>query len=159
MHSALASDSDAPSAATPLYNQSLLLDTTHRAHLLYTHALAKTCTAFRPALALWRVWGERRGLHARARGGATGWAWTGAMLMGWVVHGGSVAATNAKTGAVEVKPKKGLGRGLTEWQLLRAAWEVLVSTQWGKTGLFIKQDAQAEGASVPGTAVMPDFAD
>lgn len=132
---------------TPLYNQSILLDTTHRAHLLFTHTLAKTCPAFRPALALWRVWGERRGLHSRHRGGESGWAWTGAMLMGWVINGGTIAASNSKTGAVDIKPKKGLGRGLTEWQLLRAAWEVLAATQWGKTALITKQDGSGDAVS------------
>ncbi len=42
------------------------------------------------------------------------------MVLGMVVEGGNVAGKNA-----EIKAKKGLGRGLTEWQLFKAGLELL----------------------------------
>jgi U3 small nucleolar RNA-associated protein 22 len=105
---------------SPRYNTSILLDTSQRSHLLACHALNKSCPAFKPALALWRIWGEQRGLIDRSGGGLNGWGWTGQMVLGMAVEGGNVAGKNGET-----KAKKGLGRGLTEWQLFKAGLEFL----------------------------------
>lgn len=112
---------------TPQYNTSLLRDTLHRPHLLWLHALHKSCPAFRPALALWRIWGDRRGLSLRSGAGGQGWAWLGALVLGFIVQGGHVGTgTGGREGdRLATKPKQGLGRGLSEWQLLRAGWEFL----------------------------------
>jgi hypothetical protein len=42
------------------------------------------------------------------------------MVLGMAVEGGNVAGKNG-----EIKAKKGLGRGLTEWQLFKAGLEFL----------------------------------
>jgi U3 small nucleolar RNA-associated protein 22 len=112
----------AEASQTPQYNTSILKDTLHKPHLLWLHAQHKSCPAFRSALALWRIWGDRRGLSARSGGGGEGWAWFGSMVLGFIVQGGEVG--NGKDRLAK-KPKQGLGRGLSEWQLLRAGWEFL----------------------------------
>ena len=107
---------------TPLYNTSILKDTLHKPHLLWLHSLHKACPAFRSALALWRIWGDRRGLSERSSGGGIGWGWFGSMVLGFIVQGGEVGAGKDR---LTKKPRQGLGRGLSEWQLLRAGWEFL----------------------------------
>lgn len=160
------------SAPTPLYNTSILKDTLYKPHLIWLHALHKSCPALRPALALWRIWGDRRGLSARAGGGGgVGWSWFGAMVLGFVVLGGEVAAGKDRVGK---KPKPGLGRGLSEWQLLRAGWEFLgafpremslvwfsadvslvASTDFSKTPVYMKP--LADTYSVPASEMVHAF--
>lgn len=127
-------------SSSPRYNQSIVLDSLHRYYLLWLHHLHKTCPAFRPALALWRIWGDRRGLSSRSGAGAIGWSWFGAAVLAFIVEGGDIVAgkDNTQRGATEPKPKKGLGRGLSEWQLLRAAWEFLASTDFAQTAVSVK---------------------
>jgi hypothetical protein len=117
---------------TPMYNNSILLDSSHRAHLLYLHHLHKSCPGFRSALALWRIWGDRRGLPDVAQG----WSWLGAMVFGFVIDGGHVGVKGKE--GLELRARKGLGKGLSEWQLFRAGSELLCewfseSLDWRKT--------------------------
>lgn len=44
------------------------------------------------------------------------------MILGFIVQGGEIGAGKDR---LTKKPKQGLGRGLSEWQLLRAGWEFL----------------------------------
>jgi U3 small nucleolar RNA-associated protein 22 len=118
------------SKPTPIYNTSILLDASHKSHLLYMHRLHKSCPSFRSALALWRIWGDRRGLSTRSGGGAVGWSWLGSVVLGFIIDGGEVAVLNK--GEVSTRARKGLGRGLSEWQLLRAGWELLCESTLAK---------------------------
>ena len=115
------------SKPTPIYNTSILLDSSHKTQLLYLHRLHKICPSFRSALALWRIWGDRRGLSTRSGGGSVGWSWLGTLVLGFIVDGGEVAVS--VKGETTVRARKGLGRGLSEWQLLRAGWELLCESR------------------------------
>lgn len=146
-------DEDASDDSSPRYNTSILLDSLHRYYLLWSHHLHKTCPAFRPALALWRIWGDRRGLSSRVSAGAIGWSWFGAAVLAFIIEGGDVGGANGKR--AETKPKKGLGRGLSEWQLLRAAWEFLASTDFAQTAVFVK--SMAGQPSIPAAEFTNSF--
>lgn len=121
---------------TPMYNTSILLDGLHRYYLLWLHRVHKSCPAFRSALALWRIWGDRRGLSDRSGSGAMGWSWFGAQILGFIIEGGEIGGVGKEK--TMNRAKKGLGRGLSEWQLLRAGWEFLASTDFSQTAVYIK---------------------
>ncbi|KAJ9106826.1 hypothetical protein QFC19_002954 [Naganishia cerealis] len=148
----LSSEDTAEPTATPLYNTSILKDTLHKPHLLWLHAMHKTCPSFRSALALWRVWGDRRGLSGRSSGGGVGWSWFGSMVLGFIVQGGEIGTGKDRSAR---KPKQGLGRGLSEWQLLRAGWEFLSSTDFSKTPVYMKP--LADTYSVPAAEMISAF--
>lgn len=49
----------------------------------------------------------------------------GSVVLGFIIDGGEVGVLSKVKGEVEIRARKGLGRGLSEWQLLRAGWELL----------------------------------
>jgi hypothetical protein len=55
------------------------------------------------------------------------------MVLGFIVDGGEVAVS--VKGETTVRARKGLGRGLSEWQLLRAGWELLCESIWEEVEL------------------------
>lgn len=74
------------------------------------------------------------------------------MVLGFVVQGGEIGT--AKDRSMK-KPKQGLGRGLSEWQLLRAGWELLSSTDFSKTPVYMKP--LADTYSVPAAEMINAF--
>jgi hypothetical protein len=63
------------------------------------------------------------------------------MVLGFIVEGGQVAVS--VKGEMSVRARKGLGRGLSEWQLLRAGWELLCESD-GDSGLKSGQDGRTD---------------
>lgn len=57
----------------------------------------------------------------------------GSVVLGFIIDGGEVAVLNK--GEVSTRARKGLGRGLSEWQLLRAGWELLCELSLAKVGV------------------------
>lgn len=103
---------------TPQTSTSILSDAMHKPHLLCAHALKTSVASFSSAVALWRVWADRRGLSIRGGG-----SWFATMVLGFVVNGGEQGGIAGRRETL--KARKGVGHGLTDWQLLRAGWEFL----------------------------------
>jgi U3 small nucleolar RNA-associated protein 22 len=107
---------------TPLYNTALLIAFTPKPDLLAAHALSDAAPATRDALALLRVWAAQRGyasgqLCVRGFDGRGPW-WSA--LLELLVTGEEPIAE--KKGKVRRKP---LGRGLSSYQLFRAALDFI----------------------------------
>lgn len=115
---------DASDTPTPLYNSAIALCTTYKRHFLGTHSLKESVPAFADALALLRVWANQRGYGAGDRLCVRGFERRG---MFWVsvlellVHGEESAAGGFGK-AVKRKP---LGKGLSSYQLFKAALDFL----------------------------------
>jgi hypothetical protein len=103
---------------TPQTSTCILSDSLHKPHLLHAHALKTNVASFSSAVALWRVWADRRGLAIRGGG-----SWFATMILGFVVNGGEQGGIGGRRETL--KARKGVGHGLTDWQLLRAGWELL----------------------------------
>lgn len=72
---------------TPSYNSSLLADTTYFPHLSQLHAASESCTAFKDACILGRVWLRQRGLGGSfSKGGFGHFEW--AILVAFLLKGG-----------------------------------------------------------------------
>jgi U3 small nucleolar RNA-associated protein 22 len=104
-----------------------LLAFTHRARLLATHEAAGIVSAFADALALLRVWANQRGYGSTAEGDNSrvmvgfenrGAWWVSVLEL--LVYGEQPAAS----GVVKVR-RKGLGKGLSSYQMFRGALDFL----------------------------------
>lgn len=72
---------------TPLYNSSLLADTTYFPHLSQLHAASESCAAFKDACILGRVWLRQRGFGGNfSKGGFGHFEW--AILVAFLLKGG-----------------------------------------------------------------------
>jgi U3 small nucleolar RNA-associated protein 22 len=107
-------------ASTPLYNTALLTSFVPKSNLLTTHALKQDVPAFSDALGLLRVWANQRGYGNGARLFVRGFEgkgpWWSAVLRLLLVggdHGG------------KQMNRKPLGRGLSSYQLFKAALDFL----------------------------------
>ena len=118
-------DDDVPPSSenrpTPLYNNALLLCTTPRAHLLEVHRLQQDLPAYNDALALLRIWANQRGYGEGRRMCVRGFegrgAWWGALLQ--MLVEGEEPMNGVSTN------RKPLGRGLSSYQLFKAALDFL----------------------------------
>lgn len=116
------SDTKASNPATPNYNTALLLAFTPKSQLLATHTLKEDSPAFTDALALLRVWANQRGYGCGSklcvRGFEASGSWWSALL-------GLLIAGEERAGAAKSTKRKPLGRGLSSYQLFRAALDFL----------------------------------
>lgn len=117
-------DASASNPPTPIYNNTLLQAFTPTAHLLDTYQYKSDIPSFAHALSLLRVWANQRGFSGKGkrvvRGfEAVGGAWWGFLLA--VLVYGEATESGAK-GALKRKP---LGKGLSSYQLFRAAMDFL----------------------------------
>ena len=110
--------------ASPLYNSAVLTSFTPRSHLLSTHALQRSVPAFDDAIVLLRVWANQRGygegLKMTVRGfeGKGPW-WTS--LLQYLIQGEELSGI----GNSRKSKRKPVGRGLSSYQLFRAALDFL----------------------------------
>lgn len=115
----------ASSPPTPMYNTALLTSLTPRPHLLHTHETINQVPSFRDALTLLRVWANQRGYCASSgsRGCVAGFegrgAWWSALLSVLIV------GQEREPGAGKKGQRKPLGRGLSSYQLFRAALDFM----------------------------------
>ncbi|KAL0578598.1 U3 snoRNP protein [Marasmius crinis-equi] len=127
--------SEADQKASPLYNSAVLTSLTPRSHLLSTHALQQTVPAFDDAVALLRVWANQRGygegskMTVRGFDGKGPW-WTS--LLQFLIEG------EEPSGVAKNKKRKPVGRGLSSYQLFRAALDFLANHDFEKSPVFIK---------------------
>ncbi|TDL20253.1 Nrap protein [Rickenella mellea] len=134
---------------TPLYNSALLKCTTPRLHLLHTHALIQEVPSFTNALTLLRVWANQRGYNGDyiasenaktssvARAFLAGWAGRGpwwAALLGVLVNGEEPISDSGRKSA----KRKLVARGLSSYQLFRAALDFLSRHEWSSQPVFAR---------------------
>ncbi|KAF7375127.1 Mannose-6-phosphate isomerase [Mycena sanguinolenta] len=116
----ISGDSDAESLPTPMYNSALLTALTPKPLLLSTFALKEHTPSFGDALALLRVWANQRGYGQSSGLCVCGFDSMGswwAVLLGFLVLGSEPDGKKTR--------KKPLGRGLSSYQLFRAALDFL----------------------------------
>lgn len=115
-----------------MYNAAILRSYTPRAHLLSAHALASSVPAYADALALLRVWALQRGYGESGEGTGARWCvagfeglggWWGAVLA--VLLEGEQEVLDANGKGKKKKDRKTVGRGLSSYQLFRAALDFL----------------------------------
>ncbi|KAL1749256.1 Nrap protein [Schizophyllum fasciatum] len=119
---------------TPIYNTALLNALAPRAELLVAHALKQQSAASTDALTLLRVWANQRGFGVGSRMCVRGFEgkgafWTG--VLGLLVYGEEGAGPGSKK-------RKPLGRGLSSWQMFRAALGFLAQHQFEREPIFVK---------------------
>jgi U3 small nucleolar RNA-associated protein 22 len=107
---------------TPLYNTALLTNYLPRSQLLAIHSLKDEASAFADALTLLRVWANQRGYGPGQRLSVRGFEdrgfWWAAVL--------ELAVLGEEKWGSGIKGKRRpLGRGLSSYQLFRAALDFL----------------------------------
>ncbi|KZT64811.1 Nrap protein [Daedalea quercina L-15889] len=140
---ASASPSGTPQdTSSPIYNSRIIQHLTPRPHLVSTHALKESVPAFSDALALLRVWAHQRGygvgdrLCVRGFEGRGPW-WGG--LLECLVSGEEGAEGSGGVGGFNTKEKRRpLGKGLSSYQLFKAALDFLVRHDFAKDHVFTK---------------------
>ncbi|RDB30862.1 Nucleolar protein 6 [Hypsizygus marmoreus] len=128
-------ESTTASPATPLYNTSLLLALTPKPQLLATHALKEECPAFGDALALLRVWANQRGYGPGVRMCVRGFDGKGSW---WSALLALLIAGEERSKEGKLAKRKPLGRGLSSYQLFRAALDFLSKHQFEKDMVFLR---------------------
>ena len=115
---------------TPIYNTHLLQCLTPKHHLLSIYALKQDSPALTDALTLLRVWANQRGYGEGSRLCVRGFKGKGSWwcaLLQLLVRGEEPTSLNAK-----VVTWRALGRGLSSYQLFRAALDVLGALGFGR---------------------------
>ncbi|KAJ7086043.1 Nrap protein [Mycena belliarum] len=129
----ISGDSDSAPVATPLYNSALLTALMPKTQLLSTFALKEHTPSFGDALALLRVWANQRGYGDGTRVCVRGFDSLGpwwAALLGLLVFGEEPKGKGAR--------RKPLGRGLSSYQLFRAALDFLSRHSFEQDAAFHK---------------------
>ncbi|KAI0759414.1 Nrap protein [Trametes elegans] len=133
-----AQDDGAKEDPTPMYNTDVMLMTTPKAHLLSVHALKQGVPAFADALALLRVWANQRGYGLGSRMCVRGFEGKGmwwASVLELVVNGEEPPPVSMGKAAAKRKP---LGKGLSSYQLFKAALDFLARHNFAEEAVFVK---------------------
>ena len=115
---------DTTSPPTTIYNAHFMQCLTPKLHLVSTYALKQDAPAFSDALALIRIWANQRGYGEGTRlcvhgfKGKGSW-WNG--LLDLLVRGEEPTVTAGP----KASTRRALGRGLSSYQMFRAALDVL----------------------------------
>ncbi|KAG2124377.1 Nrap protein [Suillus clintonianus] len=130
------SSSSSSSFPTPIYNNAILLSTHAKDALMSTYRLKNALPAFHDAYTLLRVWANQRGygdgeLCVRGFEGK-GPFWAG--LLQYLISGEEVVGT--KSGSAKLR--RPLGKGLSSYQLFKAALDFLAKQKFGETPTFVK---------------------
>lgn len=108
---------------TPHYNTALLRTLSPKPYLLAVHALQNDSPAFSDSLTLLRIWANQRGYSEGSRmcvrgfEGAGPWWWS---LLALLLNG-----EERRPGATKANKRKSVGKGLSSYQLFKAALEFL----------------------------------
>ncbi|KAF5391146.1 hypothetical protein D9757_003000 [Collybiopsis confluens] len=125
---------------TPLYNTALLTSLVPRIQLLSAHAVQQATPAFNDALTLLRVWANQRGygeagstgLSIRGFEGKGPW-WTALLI--YLLLGEEPTSAGKGVGRAKSRP---LGKGLSSYQLFRAALDFLAKHDLVGEPVFVK---------------------
>ncbi|KAI0748842.1 Nrap protein [Fomes fomentarius] len=123
---------------TPVYNTAVMLMNTPKAHLLSLHALKQDVPAFADALTLLRVWANQRGYGLGSRMCVRGFEGKGmwwASILELLVHGEEPQFVGPGKAGAKRKP---LGKGLSSYQLFKAALDFLARHDFAQDALFVK---------------------
>ncbi|KZT25574.1 Nrap protein [Neolentinus lepideus HHB14362 ss-1] len=126
-------------APTPLYNNAILLACTPKPHLLAVRRLKSDVPAFVDALTLLRIWANQRGYGEGSRlcvhgfEGRGAW-WSGLLEM--LVRGEEQEKGPGRTGK-----RKPLGKGLSSYQMFRAALDFMAKHNFEQEAVFVKSEA------------------
>ncbi|KAJ4474074.1 Nrap protein [Lentinula edodes] len=144
MHESASNSSleDSTKSPSPLYNTALLTSFIPKSYLLSVHAIQQVVPAFNDALALLRVWANQRGYGESGEGvsvqGFDGKGpWWAALLM-YLVLGEETTSAGRKFGGRG--KKKQLGKGLSSYQLFRAALDFLAKHDFENEPVFVKAE-------------------
>ncbi|PBK93042.1 Nrap protein [Armillaria gallica] len=118
---------------TPLYNTALLTAFTPSSHLVSTHALQQEAPALGDALTLLRVWANQRGYCDGSTPGIRGFEGKGP----WWVSVLRALILGEEAGKSKRKP---LGRGLSSYQLFKAAIDFLATHDFQTQPVFVKTE-------------------
>ncbi|KAH9855524.1 Nrap protein [Lenzites betulinus] len=135
---ATATDESSQEEPTSLYNTAFMLMTTARAHLLHVHALLQSVPGFADALTLLRVWANQRGYGLGNRMCVRGFEGKGMLwvsLLDLVVNGEEPLPMSAGRASTKRKP---LGKGLSSYQLFKAALDFLARHKYSDGHVFVK---------------------
>ncbi|KAF8965448.1 Nrap protein [Flammula alnicola] len=125
---------------TPFYNNALLRTLTPKSQILALHTLQNDCPAFSDALTLLRIWANQRGYSEGTRmcihgfEGAGPWWWS---VLALLLNG-----EERRSGATKANKRKSVGKGLSSYQLFKAALEFLAKHDFEKEPVFLRS---AEG--------------
>jgi U3 small nucleolar RNA-associated protein 22 len=128
---------------TPLYNNALLRTINPKYQLLAIHALQNECPTFSDALTLLRIWANQRGYSEGTRmcvrgfesAGTWWWSLLALLLNGEERRSGVALLLNGeerRSGVTKSSQRKSVGKGLSSYQLFKAALEFL--------GVFLSND-------------------
>ncbi|KAL0952389.1 hypothetical protein HGRIS_006665 [Hohenbuehelia grisea] len=131
----ISSTSDDIHPPTPIYNTSILTCFSPRSHLLSSHNLASQSPAFADAITLLRIWANQRGYGSGTRPCVHGFQnkgpfWAG--VLSAVILGDEPIQTTKSS------RRKPLGKGLSSYQLFRAALDFLVKHDFASTPVCVK---------------------
>ncbi|KAI0674034.1 Nrap protein [Trametes maxima] len=133
-----ASDGNSNEDPTPIYNTAFMTMTTPKAHLLSVHSLKQNVSGFADALALLRVWANQRGYGLGSRMCVRGFEGKGmwwASILDLVVNGQEPLPTGLGKANAKRKP---LGKGLSSYQLFKAALDFLARHNFQDEPIFVK---------------------
>ncbi|KAF8728369.1 hypothetical protein AX14_006736 [Amanita brunnescens Koide BX004] len=137
--SSSALDDAATSPPTPIYNTHFMQCLTPKIHLVSTYALKQDSPAFSDALALLRIWANQGGYGEGSRLCVHGFkgkgSWWSALLDLLVRGEEPTIAAGPKSST-----RRALGRGLSSYQMFRAALDVLAKFDPGKDAVFVKAE-------------------
>ncbi|KAF7977526.1 hypothetical protein HWV62_3290 [Athelia sp. TMB] len=130
------------SDSTPLYNRALHLSFTPKPHLLRAHELKERVPAFAEGLVLLRVWANQRGFCSSAPSSSSNSSQrAGLCVKGFEARGsfwiGVLALLIDGEEGKGGKARRGVGRGVSSYQLFRAALDFLGKCQW-EEGVFVR---------------------
>ncbi|KZT00334.1 Nrap protein [Laetiporus sulphureus 93-53] len=132
------SDDASKDAPSPLYNSSLLQCMAYKSHFLSMHAVKEAVPAFNDALALLRVWANQRGYGVGNRLCVRGFEGRGdwwASLLEMLVNGEEPLASSFSKASAK---RKAFGKGLSSYQLFKAALDFLAKHDFSKERVFVK---------------------
>ncbi|KAF9475207.1 Nrap protein [Pholiota conissans] len=121
---------------TPSYNTALLRTLAPKFQLLSVHELQNDCPAFSDALTLLRIWANQRGysegtrMCVRGFEGAGPWWWS---ILALLLNG-----EERRPGATKANKRKSVGKGLSSYQLFKAALEFLAKHDFEKEHVFVR---------------------
>ncbi|THU79980.1 Nrap protein [Dendrothele bispora CBS 962.96] len=137
------SDDSKSKLPTPLYNTAILTAFTPKSHLLSNHNLQQSCPAFNDALSLLRIWANQRGFgegsdsHPSVRGFNGKGPWWAALLE-FLILGEEPTSSSSGKGWGKAQSRKPLGRGLSSYQLFRAALDFIAKHDFVNEPVFVK---------------------